>query len=244
MAKNSVEKKIREVLQERTITPSESAWNKVEAQLGPTSIAPGFRYWSYGIAAGFIGVLFLSIFYFTQRNNEVLPSKEVVRTNATDGEVLDADEIQGSTELVSEKTEVIVQKTTEVFDQPLVEIPAETNKMLVQKARNPEISDKRVVEDFVSLEKVDTKIAQVMTQVSMLEQNKGRVSDATVDSLLRAAQKELLGEQVLREPQAVDALALLTDVEDELNLSLRDQLFEKLKDGYEKVRSAIAYRNE
>lgn len=244
MAKNSVEKKIREVLQERTVTPSASAWSKVEAQLGPTSTAPGFKFWSYGIAAGFIGVLFISIFYFTQRENEVLPTQEVVRTNATELEVLDADKIQGSTYLGSEKTEVIVQKTTEVFDQPLVEIPAETNKMLAHDARNPEISDERVVEDYVSLEKVDTKIAEVMSQVSLLEQSKGRVSDATVDSLLRAAQKELLGEQVLWEPQAIDALALLTDVEDELNLSLRDQLFEKLKDGYEKVRSAIAYRNE
>ena len=244
MSKNSVEKKIREVLQERAITPSENTWNKVEAQLGPTPTAPGFGYWRYGIAAGFIGVLFISIFYFTQRNNEVLPSQEVVRTNAPDLEVLDTGKIQSSTDLGSENAEVIVQKTTEVFNQPLVEIPAETNKMRAHDARNPEISDERVVEDYVSLEKVDTKIAEVMTQVSMLEQTKGRVSDATVDSLLRAAQKELLGEQVLREPQTVDALALLTDVEDELNRSLRDQLFEKLKDGYEKVRSAIAYRNE
>ncbi|NNK21468.1 MAG: hypothetical protein HKP07_09175, partial [Flavobacteriaceae bacterium] len=42
----------------------------------------------------------------------------------------------------------------------------------------------------------------------------------------------------------VDALALLADVEEEVNRSFRDQLFEKLKDGYLKVRTAIAYRNE
>jgi hypothetical protein len=243
MAKNSVEKKIREVLQERTISPSESAWNKIEAELGPASTAPGTKYWRYGIAAGFIGVLFISIFFFTQRDNKVLPSQEVVRTNVTDPEVLD-NKIQGSTDLGPEDTEVLVQKNVEAINQTKEEIPAETNKMLAQKARNPEIRNERVVEDYVSLDKVDTKIAEVMTQVTIMEQQKGAVSDATIDSLLRAAQKELISEQILGESQAVDALALLTDVEDELNLSLRDQLFEKLKDGYQKVRSAIAYRNE
>jgi hypothetical protein len=37
---------------------------------------------------------------------------------------------------------------------------------------------------------------------------------------------------------------LLSDVEDELNRSLRDQLFEKLKEGYQKVRTAVVYRND
>ncbi len=101
-----------------------------------------------------------------------------------------------------------------------------------------------MAEDFVALEKVDTKIAEVMNRVTILEQTQGAVSDATVDSLLRTAQKELLEEQISGASQTVDALALLSDVEDELNRSLRDQLFEKLKDGYVKVRSAIAYRNE
>jgi hypothetical protein len=91
---------------------------------------------------------------------------------------------------------------------------------------------------------IDTKIAEVLAQVQAMEKLNGGVSDAEIDSMLRAAQKELEVESRIRYAASVDALALLSDVEDELNRSLRDQLFEKLKEGYQKVRTAVVYRND
>jgi len=38
-------------------------------------------------------------------------------------------------------------------------------------------------------------------------------------------------------------MALLTEVEGELDQSFRDQIFEKLKSGFLKVRTAVADRN-
>ena len=238
MAKDSVEKKIKEVLHKRTMAPSENAWSKIEDQLGSPSEVNRKGYWAYGIAAGFVGILFVSIFLLSQHNKEVTPSEEVVNTTENDADVPDELKIQEAIAEQAENAAVIVQK------DPLQEKIQGANEVLVQHVEQRKLREEKMVEDFVSLEKVDTKIAEVMTQVTILEQTQGAVSDAAVDSLLRMAQKELLGEQVLGESQAVDALALLTDVENELNRSLRDQLFEKLKDGYVKVRSAIAYRNE
>ncbi len=238
MAKDSVEKKIREVLHERTMAPSENAWSKIEDQLGSPSETTKKGYWTYGIAAGFIGILFVSIFYLSQRGTEDIPSQEVVNTTDNNADVPNALEVQES--LIEQ-----VENTAEIVHKDLLQEKTQfPNEMLVQEVEQTKLRDENMVEDFVSLEKVDTKIAEVMTQVSILEQTQGVVSDATVDSLLRTAQKELLGERMLGESKTVDALALLSDVEDELNRSLRDQLFEKLKDGYVKVRSAIAYRNE
>jgi len=238
MAKNNIEKKIREVLYERSITPSENAWSKIEDQLGSSSQTAKRGYWAYGIAAGFIGILFISIFFLTQPVAEVIPTQEVVKTTDNTSDIPNTLEIQESLKDDFENTGDLVQK------DPLQENTQLPNDVLVQNMVQPKFLDEKIVEDFVALEKVDTKIAEVMTQVTILEQTQGAVSDATVDSLLRTAQKELLRERIIGDSQAVDALALLSDVEDELNRSLRDQLFEKLKDGYVKVRSAIAYRNE
>jgi hypothetical protein len=238
MAKNRVEKKIREVLHERTIVPSENAWSKIEDQLGSSSDANKRGYWAYGIAAGFTGILIVSIFFLSQPDTEVLPTQEVVKTTDNISEDPDIPEIQESLSEDLENTGDFVSK------EPLPEKTQMPNAVLVQHIDQPNVREEKLVEDFVSLEKVDTKIAEVMNQLINLKEARGAVSDATVDSLLRTAQKELLAESMLVESKSVDALALLSDVEDELNRSLRDQLFEKLKDGYVKVRSAIAYRNE
>jgi len=238
MAKDSVEKKIREVLRERTLAPGENSWNKIEDQLGSSRKTAKKGYWSYGIAAGFIGILFISIFYLYQPVTEVIPAQEVVNTSENNSEVPNTFEIQNSLNEEFKNISDIVHK------DPLQENIQLPKSVIPQSIEQKEFLEENVAEGIVSLEKVDTKIAEVITQVANLEQTQGTVGDATIDSLLRTAQKELLGERISGESQSVDAMALLSDVEDELNRSLRDQLFEKLKDGYVKVRSAIAYRNE
>ena len=91
--------------------------------------------------------------------------------------------------------------------------------------------------------RIDQKIAEVVAQVEFLEDNKEDVTDAEVDSLLRNAQEDLMAERAMQDEQGVDATALLAGVEDELNESFRDQVFERLKNGFVKVRTAVADRN-
>ncbi len=90
---------------------------------------------------------------------------------------------------------------------------------------------------------IDTKIAEVVAQVNLLEQGDGELTDAEVDSLIRRAQREILTDKIFRQDKTVDAMALLTEVEDELDQTFRDQIFEKLKAGFIKVRTAVADRN-
>ncbi len=81
-----------------------------------------------------------------------------------------------------------------------------------------------------------------MAQVVLLEQS-SQVSDAEVDSLLRNAQEAIFREQLFKQDQSVDAMALLSQVEEELDQSFRDQIFQSLKSGFLKVRTAVADRN-
>ncbi len=71
----------------------------------------------------------------------------------------------------------------------------------------------------------------------------GQLADAAVEQLLRDARQEILAERSARQQTTVDAMALLSEVETDLDRSFRDQIFEKLKAGYTRVRTAIADRN-
>ncbi|MGB5429981.1 hypothetical protein, partial [Eudoraea sp.] len=96
----------------------------------------------------------------------------------------------------------------------------------------------------VSNEQIDTKIAEVLAIVNALEVNDKELTDMEVDSLLRQAQKQILTHKLLNSDNTVNPSALLSQVEEELDQSFRDQIFKKLKSGYNKVRTAVAVRND
>ena len=79
--------------------------------------------------------------------------------------------------------------------------------------------------------------------MNSLEENDNSITDFEVDSLLRQAQKEILTEKYLNPDKTVNPEALLSQVEGELDESFRDQIFDKLKSGFNKVRTAVAERN-
>jgi hypothetical protein len=94
----------------------------------------------------------------------------------------------------------------------------------------------------VSDEIINSKVADIVAQIDVLEQYSA-VTDAEVDSLLKRAQDEILRDKIFNKDKTVDALALLTEVEEELDQSFRDQIFNSLKAGFIKVRTAVADRN-
>jgi len=89
---------------------------------------------------------------------------------------------------------------------------------------------------------INAKVAEVLAKVAIMEQS-STVTDEEVDSLLQQAQHDILKQKLFRTDASVDAMALLTEVEDELDQSFRDQIFNSLKAGFIKVRTAVADRN-
>ena len=83
----------------------------------------------------------------------------------------------------------------------------------------------------------------MVAQVELLENNNISISNTEIDSLLRKAQDEILTDKIFNQEGKVDALALLNEVEGELDISFREQIFESLKTGFLKVRTAVADRN-
>ena len=252
MDTNGIDKKFKEVLEKRRIAPSEGAWDKLDDALGATATPKRKGYRWYGIAAGFTGIILISVLYFSGRQEGLVNPSAVVKAP-------EEEKVQTTgSEMVEVPEEVVIAETNEAqppaeeiatapggISKPLVPAQQVSDK-LAANTKIEELPVEMVQEEspVTLVPAIDTKIAEVLAQVQAMEKLNGGVSDAEIDSMLRAAQKELEVESHIGYAASVDALALLSDVEDELNRSLRDQLFEKLKEGYQKVRTAVVYRND
>lgn len=243
---DKLEKHIREKLQEREVQPSKDAWDKIESQLGEVAKPSRKNVYWYAIAASFIGILLISIVYLnTDIENAV--TKQVVDTAEKEPRKL---EVENSLEEKIERNKVLVVQETLDTDIPLKEefkstliTEESTQKSLVlNDSKETKILDYKKT-TINEQELIENKLNQVLNVVTSLEERNIEVTNAEIDSLLMNAQRELLTDKVLRENGKVDAMALLTEAEDELERTFRGQLFEKLKDGFFKVRTAVADRN-
>ncbi len=237
-----LEKHIKDKLEERKIAPSPKAWKSIAGQIGTstTSRKEG-KYW-YAIAAGFIGLLLASIFFFASDKSEV--TIQVVDGNDPKLEKESSTPFAIDSTPNGSKTSTVVgiKKEDLIFDNQIKENTGHTSASLKKK----ELVAKQSIQDSFAQESdplIAQKVNEVFAKVTLLEHVNSEVSDAEVDSLLRAAQREVLSEQLFTAEGTVDAMALLTEVEDELDATFRDQIFEALKEGYVKLRTAVADRN-
>lgn len=248
MAPNKFEKHIKEKLDGREIKPSTKAWQKLSNQLD-TSVQPKNKgYFWYGIAASFIGILIVSILYMNRDNTQIIPNIQVVG-DSPEEENKDANDFNIEL-LIEDTSEIKVAETNanEIKNESIKDIKQEILVADVEDKIAPFEKETSAIEEIqvkgiLPDEIINTKILEVVAQVNLLEEDTNALTDAEVDSLLRNAQREILIDKLFNKDQSIDAMALLTTVEDELDQSFRDQIFETLKTGFLKVRTAVADRN-
>lgn len=257
MEPNKFEKHIKKQMQDREIRPSTDAWERVSVQLKASDKPKNRKFLWYAVAASFIGLLIVSTLFFQSNDNGLDGNIEIVDTNKDDSNNAQKD-------LQPEK-ESQFNKSLNIVEADALAIEEDSNQEGIldekedgrqsfetlnnqtaivagtQVVNNEEVKVNELLQD--SEESIDLKIAEVLAQVDLLEQNKESLTDAEVDSLLYEAQRQLLTEKIFDKNASVDAMALLNQVEGELDQSFRDQIFEKLKSGFLKVRTAVADRN-
>lgn len=245
MAPNKFEKHIKKQLENREIQPSSDAWLKLNDKLDDVSVEQPRKkgYFWYAVAACFIGLIILSTIFFEGTAPVSEPAIQVVE----DGNKGD-EEVEGGSKTVTPRpaVEIVVNEETpmkkaekkKAIEETEISRKERTDTRLVDSSEKVEVPLNESSEDIIN-----AKLKEVLAQVDALEQNQEQITDAEVDSLLRRAQEELLTEGLFRNDQSVDAMALLSEVENELDKSFRDQIFESLKSGFLKVRTAVADRN-
>jgi hypothetical protein len=92
---------------------------------------------------------------------------------------------------------------------------------------------------------IDLEVNRLLAAVQTAEQQGEQVSDYTIDSLLAQAREKIFNNRVYEEQtENLSATALLQSVENELDQSFRERVFDALRDGFTKAREAIVSRNE
>ncbi|RUA12189.1 MAG: hypothetical protein DSY83_15160, partial [Flavobacteriia bacterium] len=227
------------------IAPSSGAWDKIASQLDAAPKKKGRKWQVYAMAASFVGILLLSLLFVDK--GESIPEIQVVeekvdtidmesKTQSPQQELTKTFPVQEETKVANSDLEPMTEENPKGFAD---ELPI-SQPVLAQEETKQVEQDKFIKEpDALITQKVEEVVAQVQHMEGL---NKG-VSDAEVDSLLRQAQKQIMADRLFPKNGSVDAMSLLAEVEDELDESFRDQIFDALKEGYFKLRTAVADRN-
>ncbi len=251
MAPNKFENYIKKQLEEREIKPSVNAWGslseKLDATTAPQSKKRGY-FW-YGVAASFIGLLIVSVSYFSIEDPTRTPDIQIVDTNdeaiedKTNTKIIEENNIEEVVVKVSKIKPSLIRDDKAIDKNPIPELKDQIATVDDIDASNDFSVEKAVTPNEFESEIINTKILEIVSTIDSLELNNTVLTNVEVDNLLRNAQEEILRDKLFNQNGQVDAMALLTEVEDELDQSFRDQIFKSLKTGFLKVRTAVADRN-
>ena len=255
MAPVKFEEDIKSKLEERTIEPSEKAWAKLSGRLDEDEGSGKNRFWLLSVAAGFLLILFTVI--QVMRSPEEINTEDSYAVEETKDIVVSDESVTDNTPQVAMDNELIqtVAETEEVHKSES-QSTVVTRKTSTYMAQNKEeSSDQRVTIDELPRATENTEITEAVVSNDLDESlirevlQDSRASgqdqlDRETDSLLKAAQKELLMDKAMMEHTTiVQANELLMEVEEEVEPSLKSRVYEVIKDGYKKVKTVVAQRN-
>ncbi|WP_299777211.1 hypothetical protein [uncultured Formosa sp.] len=239
MASNNIETNIKNSLEKRRLQPSAQAWNQLQSQLDAQESTHSFKpYWFMAIAASFIGVLLLSTWMFKSNTN-------------TDLQVVDV-------EIPVEKTEVVIDSSTSSLEEVIVSLPkdevvktSKENGTLKAVSLNKNRKKTHTIvetlnpkEETKALGKLNSTLEDTLSN-SALAQQEQAVSNDYIEDLLQQAEQQISSEKALKvSQQTVDSKALLESVENDIEHSFRDKVFEAVKSGFVKVKTAVVERND
>ena len=256
MAPIKFEDKLKDKLENRSLQPSNDAWNSLADRLDKEDEKNGnTKFWWLGIAATILGVLLVTTqFYKNEINTKDLPT--VVETNskiqnedeiAIEHIISDLDEKEEGVEAINQIENVSIPNTTVNNTQQSIKKEKSVVKSNISQDAVASLNEaKSKLEEQVPVKVLtpeELKIIDVVAEIKKLNTDDSSVTNKEIDSLLKQAQREILKQKIYDETtKTVNADALLQDVEVELEQSFRDKVFEALKSGYGSVKTAVAER--
>lgn len=230
MEAQNFENRFKKVLEERTLQPSAKSWEQLRTKLDGQEKQSKTGYWWMGIAASFlVGVLLVSV--LLQKTSETQDPALVEQNTPVE-------------------TIISMPEETPIVETPVVEqiatIEAEkSSKELRAKSTKVNILSEEEIISATENTAFNTQIDEAIAAVIAVEKTLENATEAEVDQLLQQAAEKITREkQFLKPGGSISAMALLEDVELELERSFRDKVFELLKSGYLKSKDAVATRND
>ena len=271
MAPIKFEENIREKLQERELEPKHDSWQKLSAQLGHSEAPTSNRRLWMAVAAGFMGLL-LVVSYVLTSGDETQPVQLVDETITNPSEIETVEKNTILLENTPALNEVVASEdntnnpeteTEEINNTIIPKVENAVAKVSETPKRDEVISESTVIikkeaiaTTNTNLEKkpfeavgekdlfINTKVNDVVAAVREIEASNTTATIEEIDALLLKAQRDIATNRILASSsKKIDPTSLLQDVEREMERSFRDKVFEALGEGYNKVRTAVAERN-
>ncbi|MCR8668873.1 hypothetical protein NO995_14390 [Aestuariibaculum sp. M13] len=246
MARNNFEKQIKEKLEGRTMKPSADAWNTLSKRLDANeNKSSNKRYLWLGIAASFIGVLFLvTVFTKTEETVPVIVNNPKVVEETIPMEVVSQN--------VKDTSKVEENTTNKVIEESMLkkqhDVISKQEQRIVVAQEQSDMSEElqnsnNQLKKELSFE--DQKVEEVIAKVNDLMTHNKEVTDNEIEALLLDAQRSINKQRILNQSTGVvDADLLLQDVETELDQSFRSKIFDAIKTSFGTVKTAVAQRNQ
>ena len=229
MAPVKFEDNIKDKLEQRTILPSESAWDQLSAQLDQEEKKNSRALFFYmGIAASIVGILLVtSIFFKSADQQEQMPSvvessQEHMPEEVNEPLLRKAPENKVAATVDKPEKDNHIKEFVPSEESPLKNTPemviAHENEDIDKRPRHQEsiplqvnespavaientanISKKDVEEPLNTLSFEDAKVLEVIADIQKLEIKNGVVTDAEIENLLKQAEKEILRDRIYNE---------------------------------------------
>lgn len=252
MELNKFEKNAREKLEGRRIKPSAKSWEKLDAKLDAEKNQTSQTPWKY-IAAAVAVLLIAGTFFY---NPIISGDPQIVEEPVND--IIEKPEVkqefsqENNTQIASEGNNKEEEVSAEKEEENGL---AENNKTQAIEQTSPEfpVSEKENIKEAIVLETIsleppvsEEKLIQSKLQEVIAAAKNNEISEDEVDVLLAEAVLEISKEQnspMFISNSEVSANALLAEVENEIYQSFKAKVFEVLKEGYLKAKTAVANRN-
>lgn len=244
MEQDKRELQLRKKLEERRIEPSVKAWDRLEQKLdeaaAPRTMHNLNLYW---IAASVLIMCSVGIWMFSGEGElQDVPKVQITETT-NDTKAVKTETVPAGTDKTLAETGISEQSINEPEKQSASSYPPEQKVMAFPRPapeEKEEVLAKAEQEDDLERKKVDEVVARIMEI-----HEKRAVTDEEIELLLMEVQREIKTQRALiAQTGTVDAMALLNEIETELDKSFRDKVFEALKEGFVKVKTAVANRND
>ncbi|GAB2766295.1 hypothetical protein [Salinimicrobium soli] len=235
------EEHVKKQLSQREITPSADSWSRLESRLENNKSRQKPYLWWIGMAAAVLVIALVIGSVFSSSPIDETPvvvetPSEGIKVEENSGTTTPQDAIVEAPQVMEEQTEAIVESIPQEEKKPEVPKRAKTEDVLVAQNTSKEevVVEPEVKTEFTS----NTVVAEVADE----GEKNTKVTDSEVEALLQMARTEIQNDPAYA-AQQFDSEELLDEVEFELEESFREKVFEVLKKGFSKAKTAVANRN-
>ncbi|MCX2838014.1 hypothetical protein OQ279_07585 [Salinimicrobium sp. MT39] len=236
MEPERIENNVKKLLEGREIQPSAAGWGKLEERLEQGRKKPTYLLWITAVAA--VAALFfvLGTFFdspFTSEAPQVVeenPAPPVLQEKTSEPKVIQI--------AASEENEKLEEEEKPSAERPVKNAIFEAPVASVSEAENEVASGNfsEATEEKKPLKEIHSDEDNLEVAVN---ENRAAVSDNEVEALLLLATAELKADTIF----TVNSKDLLYQVEYELEQSFRQKVFEVVKEGISRAKTAVANRD-